>query len=194
MDNNIFFRANKPWTPDEDLQLRILYNVKKMNVKDISKIHFRTINAIIARLRKLNIIDNYKYCNGYDETITIKKNIKFNKENIKLYRENKCFMDKLEKINEKIFTSTNKINNSLNNIHKKLLDYELLDKKYRELLIENKILNENNKDISENDDYGIISINNKDYLLVKNEVYKIKNIKGELYGYYDSNRNKIKKI
>lgn len=197
-------RIGKIWTIEEDMLLKKLYNVDCFDVIKISKIHSRNVGGIVARLKKLNIINNTKEYRGAMNVIKNNEIIKNNNNNINKYSYN-IFFNKLDIINDNIQISINNINKHLDNILSKIVDYELFNIKYNELLtsyndllIENNKLKDNLKNINDkcdkSDDYGIISINNIDYYLIDNEVYKIKNIKGELFAYYDIYKNKIKKI
>ena len=48
--------------------------------------------------------------------------------------------------------------------------------------------------LSDNNEYETIFIKDTEYFLIRNEVYKIKKIKGDFYGTYDPDKNKITKI
>ncbi len=59
-------KAGSPWTKQEDDLLVKLYNVDKLNVGEIAKIHGRAVGGILARLVKNKIIPNKILARGYN--------------------------------------------------------------------------------------------------------------------------------
>ena len=68
MENkNVFKNAGEPWYQKEDDQLNELYNIKMLDIIEISKIHNRAPGGIISRLCKNNYIPNRISARGYLE-------------------------------------------------------------------------------------------------------------------------------
>lgn len=76
-------------------------------------------------------------------------------------------------------------------LQKKLDNYNQLKDQIEKLTEENNNLKHR---LSTNDEYETIVIKDKEYFLIDNQVYKINKIKGELYGNYNPEKNKVTKI
>ncbi len=68
MEAGIMFKnAGEPWLQEEDIQLNKLYNINKIDIIEISKIHNRAPGGIISRLQKHNYITNRVSARGYND-------------------------------------------------------------------------------------------------------------------------------
>jgi hypothetical protein len=152
------------WFDNEDKKLIQEYQVEKLDIIEISKLHQRTHGAIRSRLKQLGLINNEITENSYakDQTSEIYKKI--------------C------KYREKRYRGVKKENNNINKKLDKII--ELLEKQ------------NNNKNEDKNYNIQYIEIKNKTYILDNNKVYNINNCitQGDLYGYYNCETNKVKKI
>jgi hypothetical protein len=59
--------AGEPWENKEDEQLKKEYNIDKLTILEICKIHKRMPGGIISRLRRLDLIDMRHKARGYEE-------------------------------------------------------------------------------------------------------------------------------
>jgi len=62
-----FNRGGNPWGKEEDDQLIKEYNVDKLTILELSKLHDRTPGGIISRLIRKKIIDTRDTARGYLE-------------------------------------------------------------------------------------------------------------------------------
>jgi hypothetical protein len=67
MNNIQYIRSGQKWDKNEDLQLVKEYDIDKLNLLDICKIHKRKSGGIISRLKKNNLIDMDFNVRGYSE-------------------------------------------------------------------------------------------------------------------------------
>jgi hypothetical protein len=66
MDNSEEYASiGEPWEKNEDDQLIREYNVDKLTILEISKIHKRMPGGILSRLKRLNLINMRKDARGY---------------------------------------------------------------------------------------------------------------------------------
>ena len=64
-----YINAGKPWPKSEDEQLIKEYNIDKLKLLELSKIHKRLPGGITSRLVRLNIINMRNMVRGYSEYI-----------------------------------------------------------------------------------------------------------------------------
>ena len=62
-----YYLAGEKWEIKEDDQLIKEYNIDKLNLLDICKIHKRKPGGIMSRLKKLNLIDMKNNARGYQD-------------------------------------------------------------------------------------------------------------------------------
>ena len=67
MNNIEYNRAGKGWDKNEEIELVKEYNIDKLNLLDICKIHKRRAGGIISRLKHLNLVDEDLNVRGYSE-------------------------------------------------------------------------------------------------------------------------------
>ena len=90
--------AGKSWEKKEDDQLIKEYNIDRLNLLDICKIHKRMPGGIVSRLKRLNLVDiNYKIrgYKDYQHSDIYKKICKYRAENkldIKAENKNVCLI------------------------------------------------------------------------------------------------------
>ena len=154
-------KQGEKWFDIEDKKLIQEYQVEKLDIIEISKLHQRTHGAIKSRLGLLN---NEITENSYDKDQTSE-----------IYK-------KICKHREKRYRGVKKENNNINKKLDKII--ELLEKQ------------NNNKNEDKNYNIQYIEIKNKTYILDNRYVYNINNYitQGDLYGYYNCETNKVKKI
>ncbi len=113
--NEIVEKAGSLWDPKEEEQLNELYITKNKSIREIALIHKRTNGAIIARLKKNNILkdcDDPNQLNKYDNNINIfKKNIGINKIDLQQSDDDDVVDDVVGKnrTEENLFTPTKSI-------------------------------------------------------------------------------------
>jgi len=88
---------------------------------------------------------------------------------------------------------SNEINIKTNSNNKKItIEEDLINKNINILSV---LTEEYKNNINElNNKYDIILIKNKEYFLINNIIYKINKIKGDIYGVYNEDSNKIIKL
>jgi predicted nuclease with TOPRIM domain len=182
-----FTNIGKPWEPSDDEQLIKLYNEDQKDILQIAAIFKRAPGGIAARLKKLNIIEDNKSARGYEEY----KNSDLYKEACELSRNRHKKEKTKDKPEDDIIKSFNKVNKNMVTLQKKLDNYNQLKDQIEKLTEENNNLKHR---LSTNDEYETIVIKDKEYFLIDNQVYKINKIKGELYGNYNPEKNKVTKI
>lgn len=184
-----FTNIGKLWELSDDEQLIKLYNEDQKDILQIAAIFKRAPGGISSRLKKLNIIEDNKSARGYEDY----KNSDLYKEACQLSRnrhKDKTNIE-IEISKDDIIKSFNKVNKNMITLQKKLDNYNQLKDQIEKLTEENNSLKHI---LSTNDEYETIVIKDKEYFLIDNNVYKINKIKGELYGKYDSEKNKVTKI
>jgi len=67
--SNLYPNAGQPWSTEENEQLIREYNEQKMGLMQLCEIHKRQPGGIIARLRRLNILDRKEEPRGYQEFV-----------------------------------------------------------------------------------------------------------------------------
>ena len=169
-----FINIGKSWELSDDEQLIKLYNDDNLEVLQIAIKLKRAPGGILARLRKLNIIENKKSAKGYEDYV----NSNLYKEACEISKNRYTTKEKtnIEISKDNIIKSFRKVNKNMGILQKKINDYNNLN------------LNE------EDNNYNIVIIKDNEYFLIDNQIYKIIKIKGELYGNYDSDKNKVIKI
>lgn len=108
MDPLEYNLAGQPWEKKEDDQLIKEYNIDKLKLLDISKIHKRMPGGIISRLKKLNLIDMRCNARGYEEY----QNSNLYKDICKTRAENRLE----RKIESSVNTNSNTISQGNQNI------------------------------------------------------------------------------
>jgi hypothetical protein len=66
---NYYTNSGSKWSDDEVLQLHKEYNVDKLNVEELCKIHKRFIGGIVSRLKVEGLIEYNDHARGYNEFI-----------------------------------------------------------------------------------------------------------------------------
>jgi hypothetical protein len=204
-----FTNSGKLWTSYDDEQLIKLYNEDKIDILQIAMKFLRPPGGIISRLIKFNIIEDKNSARGYEDYITSNLYI----EACELTKNRFLKKDKpnIEISKDDIIKSFNKVNKNMLTLQKQLNKYNHLKDQNEKLTEENNNLKnimvtlqtqldkynqlkDENEKLIEEYEYATIVIKDKEYFLINNEVYKIKKNKGELYGIYDSDKNKVIKI
>ena len=100
--------AGEPWESKEDEQLKKEYNIDKLTILEICKIHKRMPGGIISRLRRLDLIDMRHKARGYEEyeKSDLYKEICKNKKENKEKRLEKKLESKTQPAINSIFTKT----------------------------------------------------------------------------------------
>jgi DNA polymerase-3 subunit epsilon len=91
--------AGKPWTKQEDNLLDQLYNVDKLSIIEIAKIHGRAPGGIFSRLIKKSVCLDKKNIRGYEDYIKLEQS-KQNQNNEKQIKPNKQIVNQQESNNE----------------------------------------------------------------------------------------------
>lgn len=86
--------AGKPWTKEEDELLLQLYNVDKLEVIEIAKLHQRATGGIISRIVKNKIVQEKKLIRGYDSYLKIEQSTKPDVSNEKSQKNYKVNLKK----------------------------------------------------------------------------------------------------
>ena len=216
MSYNDFINMGKPWSSEDDTKLLKLYNEDLLDILNLSNIFKRAPGGISARLQKLNIIPDKKLARGYEDYLNSdlykeaclnSKNKK--KQNLNINSDEDVNSDEDDNINDfiKSFNKLTKFKNEIIKIQNTLKIYiknkNDCEKKIKILSLQNEELknvltNQNNelkKEINEHyinyDNSNIILINDKEYLLIDDIIYKINKIKGDVYGTYNKTTNKV---
>ena len=66
---DFYTNSGSKWSDDEVLQLHKEYNVDKLNVKELCKIHKRFLGGIVSRLKCEGLIEYNDHARGYNEFI-----------------------------------------------------------------------------------------------------------------------------
>ena len=116
----------KPWSTEDDQKIENLYKVDKMSIDMIAQILERTQGSIIARLKRLNIIDNNIDTKEQD-IITI-KDIDYILEGENIYT--------IDKVKGSLYGKYNKIDNTVFSIKNigKIVNYLETQKDYLRIL------------------------------------------------------------
>ena len=127
MENQYDFKlAGNPWGFEEDQRLIKEYNVDKLNLLEICKIHKRNPGGITSRLNLLNLIDRRQNTRGYSEYLAsdLYKELQAKKSDTK---------NKVKKENT-LNTIIEDLNTPLNEVHEMRNEIADLKKDVKEIL------------------------------------------------------------
>jgi hypothetical protein len=130
MNSELYCNVGKPWTKEEDYQLKENYVNQQISVLEISRIHKRFPGGICSRIKSLGLVENDFEIRDIDkikEYLSSETYLNL-KKNYKIYKEqNSSSTKSYQKLNENINEKINKLENDLldlKNIVKELI-YEI---------------------------------------------------------------------